>query len=89
MVEGLGPSGVSQLSWDDGVREFGLEQLLFGMRRKLGPGLRRGDSFEVGALCGCCADCFQWAVVRGWRGWVPASAGTTVLKWESFAGTTA
>ncbi len=47
---GLGPSGASQLSRDDGVSGFGLKQVWFGMRRKLGPGLRRGDSFEVGAL---------------------------------------
>jgi hypothetical protein len=72
MVEGLGAGGVSQLSWDDGVRELGLNQVLFGMRRKLGPVLQRGDSFGVGAFRGCCADCFQCAVVRGWKGWVPA-----------------
>jgi hypothetical protein len=58
MVEGLGPCGVSQLRWDDGARELGLKQVLFGMRRKLGPVLQQGDSFEVGARCGCRGDCF-------------------------------
>jgi hypothetical protein len=41
-VEGLGPC----LRRDDGVRELGLKQVLFGMRRKLGPVLQRGDSLR-------------------------------------------